>query len=380
MTLREIRHAVDVWLDRHIYRIMVAALIGAFVLLFFADRIVHLIPAGHAGVVWRPFAGGTRVDRVYAEGVRFLWPWDVLTIYDLRYQLHDQEFTAVDSAGLQFTVQVSTRARLQREYLGRMHQLVGPTYAHVVLLPEVSGHARAIMAHYTAEEVYSRDREAIQAEILRRVQSEIFIARNPEYNFVEVEDVLIRQIILPPIVATAIQEKIRQLHMDQEWVFRLQREAKESTRKAIEAEGIRQFQDIVSRGISESYLKWKGIDATLKLAESPNAKVVIIGSGPQGLPIILGNERPTATTPPGVAQQPDRPGEPQPTRPATGEDSIGGAAAPAATAPKTESSAASKPAVPGAPETATRIPGPPAPHAGSGGISGFFSRLFGRGR
>lgn len=380
MTLREVWRAANVWLDRHIFKITLAALGAAFFFVFFSDRIVYTIPAGHAGVVWRPFSGGTRVDRVYPEGVRLIWPWNLLTIYDVRYQIIDQEFRAVDSAGLEFVVDVSTRVRLVREQLGRLHQLVGPMYASVVIVPEVGGLARGVMAKYTAEEVYSRRREAVQEEILQRVHSEMSLRRRPGAPLIEIEEVLIRQIILPPIVATAIQEKVRQYHLDQEWVFRLSREAKESERKAIEAEGIRRFQDTVSRGISDSYLKWKGIDATLKLAESPNAKVVIFGSGPQGLPVILGTDRTGPTALPGEAQRSDRPAELQSARPATGDDLIG--LAPPLPTQKPESSTVIKAPSPSAPGPASvvRPPEPPAPPAGTSGITTFLSWLFGRGR
>jgi hypothetical protein len=83
--------------------------------------------------------------------------------------------------------------------------------------------------------------------------------------------------------------------MIQEYKYRVQREAEESQRKMIEANGIEAFERTVSQGISDSYLRWQGINATLALAQSPNAKIVVIGSGKDGLPIILGNvDAPTA--------------------------------------------------------------------------------------
>lgn len=73
--------------------------------------------------------------------------------------------------------------------------------------------------------------------------------------------------------------------------FILKKEEQEADRKRIEAKGIADFQEIVSKGISEQLLKWKGIEATEKLANSQNSKVVIIGSGKDGLPIILGSDK-----------------------------------------------------------------------------------------
>jgi hypothetical protein len=102
-------------------------------------------------------------------------------------------------------------------------------------------------------------------------------------------DTLVLGMELPPTVVNAINRKIEQYYISEEYTFRVARERKESERKKIEAEGIREFQQIVSQGISDSYLRWRGIEATLQLAQSSNSKVVIIGGGKDGVPIILGN-------------------------------------------------------------------------------------------
>ena len=102
-------------------------------------------------------------------------------------------------------------------------------------------------------------------------------------------DTLILGIELPSAVVTAINRKIEQYYISEEYKFRVAREIRESERKKIEAEGISEFQRIVSQGISDSYLRWQGIEATLQLAQSSNSKIVIVGSGKDGLPIILGN-------------------------------------------------------------------------------------------
>jgi hypothetical protein len=90
-------------------------------------------------------------------------------------------------------------------------------------------------------------------------------------------------------VVTAINRKIEQYYISEEYKFRVAREIRESERKKIEAEGIHEFQQIVSQGISDSYLQWWGIEATLQLAQSSNSKIVVIGTGKDGSPVILGN-------------------------------------------------------------------------------------------
>ena len=102
-------------------------------------------------------------------------------------------------------------------------------------------------------------------------------------------DILVTGIELPAAIVAAIDRKIEQYYIAEEYKFRVEREKRESERKKIEAEGIRDFQQTVSQGISESYLRWRGIEATLQLSQSANSKVVLIGSGKDGLPVILGN-------------------------------------------------------------------------------------------
>src|SRR5208337_3731581 len=118
--------------------------------------------------------------------------------------------------------------------------------------------------------------------------------RIPLYAMLNLIDTLILGIELPIAVETAIDRKIEQYYISEEYKFRVAREIRESERKKIEAEGISEFQQIVSQGISDSYLRWRGIEATLQLAQSSNSKIVIVGSGKDGLPVILGN----AETPP----------------------------------------------------------------------------------
>jgi hypothetical protein len=280
--------------------------------------------------------------------------------------------------------------------LGHLHQNVGPNYVDVVIVPEIGAHTRSVIAKYTAEEVYAAKRIEIQSRILELVRKEISIGSRREgfaFDLIYVEDVLLRDIVLPPLVATAIEEKIRQFHMDQEWVFRLKREEKESLRKEIEAKGIRKFQDTVAPGISDQYLRWKGIDATLKLAESPNAKIVIIGSGPHGLPVILGSESVPPPGPPGASPRADVPIESQPARPAQ-EDAKGGGSPGRAGGPATERPTGAA-ATPTGKSPASRTPAgagseakaaePTAPQAAPptpepGGIRGFINRILGLGR
>ena len=100
----------------------------------------------------------------------------------------------------------------------------------------------------------------------------------------------LRKLTLPARLAAAIEEKLGAEQESQRMQFVLQKEKQEAERKRLEAQGIADFQRIVTQGISPELLRWKGIEATVKLAESSNTKVVVVGAGKDGLPLILGGQ------------------------------------------------------------------------------------------
>jgi prohibitin 1 len=166
--------------------------------------------------------------------------------------------------------------------LGRIHKELGKNYAEKVVFPEIRSSARKVIGSFDPEELYSSKRDFIQEAIYEETKA------NVERKYISLDAILIRGVELPPTIRTAIENKLKQEQESKEYEFRLEKEAKEAERKRIEAKGIKDFQDIVSEGISDKLLKWKGIEATLELAKSENAKVVVIGQGKEGLPIILG--------------------------------------------------------------------------------------------
>lgn len=282
--------------------------IAVFVVLFLiiavilAPRMIYTIPPGHAGVVWKRF-GGTVLDHTLGEGLKVILPWDRIYIYDLRLQLVDQEFQALSADGLTVSIDIAYRYWLVRDKVPLLHKTVGPDYEKIILTAAIGARARDVLGRNTPEEIYSFRRVAIQDEILREMQSDVREVTAPQVgkniNFINVEDVFVRAIKLPPNVEEAINRKNQMQQRSLEYDYRLILESKESERKRVEARGIKEFQDIVSQGITESYLRWRGIDATQALANSPNTKTIIIGSGKDGLPIILGNvDNPAPAAPP----------------------------------------------------------------------------------
>jgi regulator of protease activity HflC (stomatin/prohibitin superfamily) len=179
---------------------------------------------------------------------------------------------------------MSIRFRPIISEIGTIHQTIGLNYKDVIVMPEVRSSARQVIGRYEPEELYSTKRDFIQDEIFSDVKARL------ERMNIHLDAILIRGIELPPNIKEAIEKKLKQEQESQEYEFRIQKEEKEAQRKRIEAQGIKDFQDIVSEGISDKLLRWKGIEATLELAKSPNSKVVVIGQGKDGLPLILGGD------------------------------------------------------------------------------------------
>ena len=209
-------------------------------------------------------------------------------------------YNAISSDGVSLTATMNVRFSLQRDAIPVLHQAVGPDYLKLLVQPGIGSLTREVMAQYTAEQVYSTARQEIQNKIRGLAEerlSEKMMAREGEEESYRISlkdtiilyDTLVQGIELPELVVNAINRKTEQYYIAEEYKFRVEREKRESERKIIEAQGIRDFQQIVSQGISDSYLRWRGIEATLQLSQSTNSKVVIIGNAKDGLPVILGN-------------------------------------------------------------------------------------------
>jgi prohibitin 2 len=306
------RYAWWRFVERHlpiaVIYLMVATLIGVVL----APYVLVTVPSGFVGVLWKRFGGGTVLDprQLKDEGMRFILPWNKLFLYDLRLQSATETYNAISRDGISLSASINIRYRLKRESIPQLHQSIGPGYVQALVSPEIGNRMREVIAEYTAEDVYSTKRAEIQDKIRRRAEAMLGEKmmerpeseggdpyRIPLYAMLNLIDTLILGIELPPAVVSAINRKIEQYYISEEYKFRVAREIRESERKKIEAEGIHEFQQIVSQGISDSYLQWRGIEATLQLAQSSNSKIVVIGTGRDGLPVILGNAEATQALP-----------------------------------------------------------------------------------
>lgn len=207
--------------------------------------------------------------------------WNRLITYDLRAQEMKDQLAVLSNNGLTLKVDTSTRYRVIKDEIFHLQTETGPNYANILIAPVVRSEARKVFGRYSPEEIYSTKREQIEREIFEEVTKAL------EGKHLLIEAVLIRDVDLPPAIQNAIADKLAEEQRSQKMRFTLDKERQEADRKKIEAEGIREYQNIVRQGLTPEYLQFKGIEATENLAKSPNSKIVVVGGGKNGLPLIL---------------------------------------------------------------------------------------------
>ncbi|MCI5133968.1 MAG: prohibitin family protein [Candidatus Electrothrix sp. AW2] len=254
--------------------LLIVLIIG--ILLF--NRIVIFIDSGEGGVLYRLFFGGTVITKVYPEGIQFIWPWDTMYVYNARVQEYPHDFDALTKNGLNVHFSLSVRYRPEYKLLGRLHKEVGEDYVNIVVLPEIENVLRVLLGSLDAEEIYRTEDSLLEKAINGAIEQ---IAR----RYVQVDDVIIKRMTLPESVAISVQKKIEQKHVAETYEYLLLREEEEKKRKRIEAEGLERFRN----ALSPEVLQYMGIQATLELSKSENAKIVIVGGGKDGGLPIIGN-------------------------------------------------------------------------------------------
>jgi regulator of protease activity HflC (stomatin/prohibitin superfamily) len=242
------------------------------------------IDSGERGVFYHKFGDGTEMGKIYTEGFNWHLPWNSIFRYPTRLQEQMENLTVLSSDGATIGMEVSILYRPKVDKLDSLQVTVGPNYYNVAVAPNIRGIARTVAGRYKPEEIYSTKRDQVNVEILTQLQEALAA------KFIIIENVVVRDVVIPAKISEAINFKLTADQEAQKMMFTIEKEKLEAERKRIEAQGIADFQKIVSAGITASLLKWKGIEATLKIAESPNTKVVIVGNDAGSLPIILGGE------------------------------------------------------------------------------------------
>lgn len=267
------------WLWRKSPYIVVFMLVATLLTIVLWHRVVIVIDSGRAGVLYRLWSG-TQIDYVYAEGLHLINPFNTMHLYEIRKQVAFHEFDVLTVKGLTVRLALAIRYQPEVQLLGILHKRIGPDYLQRVIIPQTESVMRKELGNYTAEDIYTNKEGLLTNAILLALDE---VGR----NFVQVEDIIIRSISLPETIKTAIEDKLTQEEVLKSYEFRVQTANKEAERLRIEANGIKDYQDIIDKTLSDKVLKHAGIQATRELAKSNNAKIVVIGSGKDGLPLIL---------------------------------------------------------------------------------------------
>lgn len=291
--IKLIYQAFDRLIDQYLIQISLALFIGIGSLLLLWPKIVNVVPAGNVAVIYRPLWGGVDMSEVYKEGVHFVFPWNTFTQYDARLQNQVLELDVLTSDLLKSKVKVVYQYEIDVRTLPMLHKYIGPDYLNKVVEPQVISIIRGRIGSFSSDKAFTSDIQKVVREIA--ITSDRILVDNisppglESVKLIRVSDVEIVSISFPKEVEEAIERKMVELAKADGYKYILQAAKQEALRKEIEAEGIRKFQDIVRPGLSDNYLRWRGVEATQSLATSNNSKIIIFGSGPTGLPLVLGD-------------------------------------------------------------------------------------------
>jgi len=256
--------------------------IGIILLIFISKSTVTL-DAGEAGVLWKRFAGGVVTDQPpLGEGFHLVAPWNTVIVYETRQQELTEKMKVLSSNGLDIQLEATAWYQPKTKDLGFLHQTKGANYLDRVLKPAMRSATRSVVGRYTPEQIYSSKRDAIQEEIYDETKKIV------DDQYIQLNDVLVRDVTLPVAIKDAIERKLSQEQTSLEYKFKLEIAQKEAEKQRIEAQGKADANRILSASLTDKILQDKGIEATLKLSQSANTKVVVVG-GSDGLPLILGN-------------------------------------------------------------------------------------------
>lgn len=261
-----------------------AIIVAVFAVIVLAKSAVT-IGSGEAGVLFKTFGEGVVTDEPpMSEGFHLVAPWNKVFVYEVRQQELFEKMKVLSSNGLEIQIDASAWYQPVTQNLGNLHQNLGQNYLERVIQPSIRSAARSVVGRYTPEQLYSSKRDAIQDEIFEETKKIL------EKQYVQLNEVLVRDVTLPNTIKEAIERKLKQEQESLEYEFRLVTAEKEAEKVRIEAQGKADANRILNASLSDKILQDKGIDATVKLSESSNSKIIVIGSGDSGLPIILGNQ------------------------------------------------------------------------------------------
>lgn len=270
-------------MNRKLLPFIIIGVIALFVLMGISSSIFYTINATQRAVIFYKFGNGLDKEDVIMPGVHMKAPWNEVYIYNVQETSQEENMDVLDKSGLSIHMDITVRFRPVPEKIGYIYEKFNLNYVNVLVVPEIRSTVRQVMGRYTAEEIYSTKRAEVEETI--EAESEKILAANN----VHMVALLIRSIQLPDQIRIAIESKLQQQQEALAYQFRLDKERSEAERKRIAAEGESRANNIINNSLTNNLLKMRGIEATLELAKSPNTKVVVVGSGDSGMPLILGN-------------------------------------------------------------------------------------------
>jgi prohibitin 1 len=258
---------------------LIALGILALVLVIALFNSVTRVGTGHVGVLT---LFGRVTGETLAEGMHVINPLKTNNELSIQTQSVKESASVPSSEGLMMSLDTSLIYHLNPDRASEVFQKTGSDYEDKLVEPMLRAAIREATASHTANALYTGEREMVAKQILDQLTTQL------NQRGITVENVLLRDIQLPATLKASIEAKQQAEQEALAMNFRLQKETQEAQRKRIEAQGVRDFQQIVAQGISAQLLEWKGIEATELLAKSSNTKVVVIGNSKNGLPLILG--------------------------------------------------------------------------------------------
>lgn len=270
--------------NRKYLPLIVIVAISLIVVFSLSNSIFYTIQATERAVMFRKFTTGLDKENIIGPGFHIKAPWNDVYIYDVSENQIEETMDVLDRSGLNINVDVTVRFHPIYDSIGEIHETFQRDYIRRLVIPEVRSTVRQVMGRYTAEEIYSTKRPEVEGAIKQEAED---ILGAPGNN-ITMRALLIRSIALPEQIRQAIENKLEQEQEALAYEFRLNREKSEAERKRIMAEGEAAANQIINSSLTDALLKMRGIEATRDLANSPNAKVIVVGGGESGLPLILG--------------------------------------------------------------------------------------------
>ncbi|MDO8692605.1 MAG: prohibitin family protein [Sheuella sp.] len=309
--LRHLPVTLGQWCNRHLLALLFLSfvIVGGLIVLY--PRMIVKIPAGYKGVIFRPFSGGVDLGHVYGEGFHFLFPFNVMSTYSIVLNVHQLEMDVLTSDLLKSKLKLSFQYSANEQTLPMLHRYLGADYLEKYILPELTASVREVFGKLNSNEAFTTDLRKVAQDI--SLSTDNFLINNlspaglTTIRLVRISAFQVEGIEFPPDVQASIENKIVLSNNAQAMVYKIQSTQQEASRKVIEGEGIKKFQELVNAGMTDNFLRHEGIEATRKLAESNNAKVVVFGTSNGGLPLILGDSGMNRS---GVTKQDETPSVP----------------------------------------------------------------------